>query len=75
MYLLPNVRGQGLGRYLLQKLENAIAQRGFRQIWIETASILKEAVNLYESSGYLQTTGVETKRCDLIYIKSTAQSI
>ena len=75
MYLLPAVRGKGLGRYLLKQLETAIANRGFRDIWIETASILKEAVKLYESSGYQPTTGIETKRCDRIYIKSTTQSI
>ncbi len=69
MYLLPTVRGQGLGRYLLTELETAIAQRGFRQIWIETASVLREAVQLYERSGYLPAAGVETARCDLVYCK------
>lgn len=69
MYLLPEVRGHGLGRFLLGKLESAIAERGFKEIWIETASVLKEAVKLYESSGYEPTTGVETKRCDRVYVK------
>ena len=69
MYLLPTVRGQGLGRYLLTELETAIAQRGFQQIWIETASVLREAVQLYERSGYLPATGVETARCDRVYCK------
>ncbi len=70
MYLLPAARGQGLGRFLLQQLEQAIAARGFRTIWIETASVLKEAVQLYESSGYQPATGVETPRCDRVYVKS-----
>jgi putative acetyltransferase len=69
MYLLPKVRGLGLGKFLLQQLETVIAFRGFEQIWIETASILTEAVKLYESNGYLPTTGVETSRCDLVYVK------
>lgn len=69
MYLSPPVRGKGLGKYLLQQLENAIANRGFREIWIETASVLKEAVKLYESNGYQPATGVETKRCDRVYVK------
>jgi putative acetyltransferase len=69
MYLLPKVRGLGLGKYLLQQLETVIALRGFEQIWIETVSILTEAVKLYESNGYLPTTGVETSRCDLVYVK------
>lgn len=69
MYLLPEVRGLGLGRYLLQALEQAIGAKGFQQVWIETASVLKEAVKLYESSGYQPSTGVETARCDRIYVK------
>ncbi|MGK7927081.1 MAG: GNAT family N-acetyltransferase [Spirulina sp.] len=69
MYLLPEVRGRGLGRFLLQQLEGAIAERGFQEIWVETATVLKEAVQLYESCGYQIATGVETQRCDRLYIK------
>jgi len=69
MYLLPSVRGLGLGKYLLQQLEAAIVARGFQQIWIETASVLTEAVKLYESNGYQRATGVETARCDRVYVK------
>lgn len=70
MYLLPAVRGKGLGRFLLQALEQAIAQQGYAEIWIETASVLREAVQLYESSGYQPGTEVETARCDRVYVKS-----
>ncbi|WP_341526924.1 GNAT family N-acetyltransferase [Nostoc sp. UHCC 0302] len=69
MYLLSSVRGLGLGKYLLQQLEAAIASRGFQQIWIETASVLVEAVKLYENNGYKPATGVETARCDRVYVK------
>lgn len=69
MYLVPEARGQGLGRFLLRELEQAIAARGYTQIWIETASVLTEAVQLYESSGYQPATGVETERCDRVYVK------
>lgn len=74
MYLLPEVRGQGLGRFLLKALEETIASLGYREIWIETASVLKEAVQLYESSGYQPTTGVETARCDRVYVKRLGQA-
>jgi putative acetyltransferase len=74
MYLLPEVRGQGLGRFLLQTLEERIASKGFEQIWIETASVLKEAVQLYERSGYQPGQGVETARCDRVYFKVLQQS-
>ncbi|AFY30968.1 GNAT family N-acetyltransferase [Calothrix sp. PCC 7507] len=73
MYILPSARGLGLGKYLLQQLETAIAARGFQQIWIETASVLVEAVKLYESKGYEPATGVETTRCDRVYVKFLQQ--
>ncbi len=69
MYLFPEVRGQGLGVYLLEQLELAIATRQYQEIWIETATILKEAVKLYERNGYQPASGVETARCDLVYLK------
>jgi putative acetyltransferase len=74
MYLRPQVRGQGLGRFLLQVLEAEITQRGFTQIWIETATVLKEAVNLYEKSGYQPSSGIETQRCDRVYVKHLTQA-
>ena len=69
MYLLSGVRGQGLGKYLLAQLEQAIAIKDYQEIWLETASILKEAVELYELNGYVPADGVETQRCDLVYLK------
>jgi len=70
MYLLKEVRARGLGRFLLASLEAAIARQNYRTIWVETASVLQEAVRLYESSGYRVATGVETPRCDRIYVKT-----
>ncbi|MDR5638679.1 GNAT family N-acetyltransferase [Thermosynechococcus sp. JY1334] len=69
MYLHPRVRGQGLGTFLLHHLEVAIAAAGYRKIWIETASIMTTAVHLYEKAGYQPATGVETQRCDRVYVK------
>lgn len=69
MYIALGYRGQGLGKFLLQQLEGAIAARGFTEIWIETASVLQEAVCLYERNGYQPATGVETARCDRVYRK------
>ena len=73
MYLLPVARGQGLGRFLLGQLEAAIAAQGFKEVWLETATVLKEAVCMYETSGYVAATGVETSRCDKVYKKRIAQ--
>ena len=70
MYLLPAARGQGLGRYLLGELEQAAAAKGFGEVWVETATVLAEAVKLYERNGYLPKSGVETERCDKVYSKA-----
>ncbi len=70
MYILPTHRGKGLGKYLLTQLEQTIIDRGYQQIWIETASILTQAVALYEKYDYQPTEGVETDRCDRIYYKN-----
>jgi putative acetyltransferase len=69
MYLHSKTRGQGLGKYLLGQLERSICERGYREIRIETASVLTAAVKLYESSGYQPVLDVETSRCDRAYIK------
>jgi len=69
MYLKADMRGQGLGRQLLQWLEQRATARGFQEAWIETASVLIEAVQLYQSAGYQPSTGVETARCDRVYRK------
>jgi putative acetyltransferase len=69
MYLHSQVRGQGLGKYLLGQLERSIFDRGYREIRIETASVLVAAVKLYESSGYRSIPDVETSRCDRAYVK------
>ena len=69
MYLLPEARKKGLGKFLLAELEKRIKERKFTEIWIETATVLQEAVKLYENNGYHLTTGVETQRCDRVYKK------
>ncbi|MEO1619571.1 MAG: GNAT family N-acetyltransferase [Cyanobacteria bacterium J06632_3] len=72
MYLLPAARGHGLGRFLLSQLEQAAAAQGFAEVWVETATVLKEAVRLYEKNGYEPESGVETERCDKVYRKAIA---
>ena len=69
MYLLPEVRGKGLGKFLLQALETTIISRQFSEIWIETATRLKTAINLYERNGYQLLNCAENSRCDRLYIK------
>ena len=69
MYLLSVARGYGLGRFLLTQLEQSAANKGFLEAWVETATVLQEAVRLYEKNGYQPESRVETERCDKVYRK------
>jgi putative acetyltransferase len=71
LYLLPQARGIGLGKFLLQQLELEIAARGFQTIWITTVSLFNEAMSLYENSGYVQFLDLETPKIGYIYSKPT----
>lgn len=75
MFILPPYRSQGLGRYLLKQLEQSAADKGFTEMWLETATVLQAAIALYESSGYQLSTGVDTARCDRIYRKPLRAAI
>ncbi|MBI2381054.1 MAG: GNAT family N-acetyltransferase [Gammaproteobacteria bacterium] len=69
MYLKPAVRGQGLGRYLLERAIRIARQRGYRRLSLETHSNLKEAVALYRAHGFKPLCGgVHTCRCDLAFV-------
>lgn len=69
MYLMPHVRGQGLGRKLLKTAIAKARALGFKRLELETASQLREAIALYESAGFVAREGcVETSRCDQAYL-------
>jgi putative acetyltransferase len=52
MYLLPEVRGIGLGRVLIRKCLDAAIMMGYRQVYIETMPELKKALSTYEQFGF-----------------------
>jgi GNAT superfamily N-acetyltransferase len=52
MWLVPDVRGQGLGRFLLRALENRARALGGRRVVLSLNRALTEALALYESAGY-----------------------
>jgi putative acetyltransferase len=73
MYLLPDVRGKGLGKTLLLLMERRIKKKGYDMIYLETASVLKEACIMYKKAGYKEVDGVETARCDMLMYKFTSE--
>ena len=68
MYLLPEHRGKGLGKMILQVLINQAKALGFKSIELETASILKEAIGLYQKFGFQPYASPHiAARCDQAY--------
>jgi steroid delta-isomerase-like uncharacterized protein len=71
MYLAPTHRGQGLGRRLLEHALAEARSRGITRLWLETASVLKEALQLYERYGFTPFTSSSSQphssRCDALY--------
>ncbi|GAA4467774.1 GNAT family N-acetyltransferase [Nemorincola caseinilytica] len=56
LYILPTVRGKGLGKVLIEDCF-AIARRlGYTQVYLETMPELKMAVGLYEKCGFRYLT-------------------
>lgn len=74
IYLLPQARGRGLGKFLLHNLELEIAARGFESIWIKTISLFQEATALYENNGYMKFVDIETPKNGYIYYKKISLS-
>ena len=52
MYLLPEARGIGLGRTLIEKCLQEAKGRGYKRIYLETMSELDKAVKAYERLGF-----------------------
>lgn len=52
MYLLPEARGLGLGRTLVEQCMQTARDFGFEQMYLETLPELKQAVKMYEKFGF-----------------------
>lgn len=52
MYVVPELRGRGLGRRVLVELEEEARRLGYRALVLETGDRQQEALGLYLSAGY-----------------------
>ena len=52
MYLLPEARGIGLGKKLIEKCIDAAKEKNFKYIYLETMPELKQALHTYEKFGF-----------------------
>jgi putative acetyltransferase len=69
MYLHRDYRGKGLGKLMLEHALAEARRLGFKTVTLETASVLKEAIRLYERYGFKPYTPTHLScRCDQAYI-------
>lgn len=52
MYLLPQARGAGLGRALIEKSLRYAKETGYKQVYLETMPELKQALKVYAKFGF-----------------------
>jgi putative acetyltransferase len=57
MYLLPEARGLGLGRHLIDRVLREAKELGYAQVYLESMPELKKAVGIYEKFGFISLTG------------------
>ena len=56
MYFLPEIRGLGLGKRVLERAVEHARRLGFKAIVLETISVLQRAIHLYTRFGFVPTT-------------------
>lgn len=52
MYLLPQARGLGLGRTLVEKSLHFAKEAGYKQVYLESMPELKKALSMYAKFGF-----------------------
>ncbi len=57
MYLLPEARGLGVGRELMEKILQAARTADYKQIYLETTEAMNAAKRLYEGYGFARLAG------------------
>ncbi|MBC7826909.1 MAG: GNAT family N-acetyltransferase [Chitinophagaceae bacterium] len=57
MYLLPEARGKGIGKMLIEKCIGFAKDAGYKKIYLETMPELKKAMHVYEKCGFTYLPG------------------
>jgi putative acetyltransferase len=69
MYIEKSARGRGLGKRLLEDVLAAARRSGFQEVWLETNSVLTEAIALYTKYGFQPVDADHLmQRCDAAYL-------
>lgn len=57
MYLLPEARGVGVGRLLIEKCLAFAKEAGYKKVYLETLPELKKAIHVYEKFNFTYLPG------------------
>jgi putative acetyltransferase len=57
MYLVPEVRGKGLGKRLINECLQFAKDQGFEKVYLETMPELRSALIVYEKTGFQYLPG------------------
>lgn len=69
MYAAPQIRGKGLGKWMVNYLIQISRENGYTEVELETATQLKEAIGLYQKLGFREKHfDNKTPRCDKSFI-------
>lgn len=73
MYFVPEARGRGLGKALLELLLAEMRAAGFRRCYLETTTQMQQAQRLYRAAGFAPLCGAEGATghcgCDTFYAR------
>ncbi len=52
MYFSPEIRGKGYGKLMFDRCLQAAKDLGYKKCYLESASVLKAAIHIYEKNGF-----------------------
>lgn len=52
MYFAPEIRGKGYGKLMFDRCLQAAKELGYKKCYLESASVLKAAIHIYEKNGF-----------------------
>lgn len=61
------IRGRGIGRALLERAVAVARARGYSRLGLDTRTYFKEAIHLYESTGWKLSDEQPNAPCDALY--------
>lgn len=68
MYFAKELRGQGWGKLVLRQMIELARELDFKRIYLETNTVLTEAVALYKKFGFVETNEKHSPRCNQAFV-------